>query len=51
MPLAMQDRLIREGDVLAPDNPYAVRTLASSHLSRLVHRAAAAGVLAELAPR
>jgi len=48
MPLAMQDRLIRERDVQAPDNPYVVRTPASSHLSWLVHPAAAADALAEL---
>ncbi|GAB6939491.1 alpha/beta hydrolase [Isoptericola variabilis] len=51
MPLAMQDRLIREGDALTPDNPYVVRTLPSSHLSWLVHPAPAADVLAELAAR
>jgi len=51
MPLAMQDRLIREGDALTPDNPYVVRTLPSSHLSWLVHPAPAADVLAGLAAR
>ncbi|MFC7877805.1 alpha/beta fold hydrolase [Isoptericola sp. NPDC057391] len=51
MPLAMQDRLIREGDALTPGNPYVVRTLASSHLSWLVRPAPAADVLAELAAR
>lgn len=51
MPLAMQDRLIREGDALTPDNPYDVRTLTSSHLSWLVHPAPAADVLAEVAAR
>lgn len=49
MPPAMQDRLIREGDALTPDNPYAVHTLASSHLSWLVHPAPAADLLAEIA--
>ncbi|MFG3093350.1 alpha/beta hydrolase [Streptomyces sp. NPDC048202] len=50
MPLALQDRLIREGDELTPDNPYDVRTLAGSHLKWLVDPAPAARVLAQLAP-
>ncbi|MFD5529320.1 alpha/beta hydrolase [Streptomyces virginiae] len=49
LPLAMQDRLIREGDALAPDNPYDVRTLTGSHLKWLVDPAPAARVLGELA--
>ncbi|MFC4472618.1 alpha/beta hydrolase [Streptomyces xiangluensis] len=49
MPLAMQDRLIREGNELTPDNPYDVRTLESSHLKWLVDPAPAARVLGELA--
>lgn len=49
MPPAMQDRLIREGDALTPDNPYVVHTLTSSHLRWLVHPAPAADLLAELA--
>lgn len=48
LPLAMQDRLIREGDALTPDNPYDVRTLAGSHLKWLIDPAPAARVLAEL---
>ncbi|CAM5315182.1 hypothetical protein SPURM210S_06598 [Streptomyces purpurascens] len=36
MPLALQDRLIREGDRLTPDNPYDVRTLQGSRLKWLV---------------
>ncbi|MGH4030959.1 alpha/beta fold hydrolase [Actinomycetota bacterium Odt1-20B] len=51
MPLALQDRLIREGDELTPDNPYDVRTLASSHLKWLIDAAPAARVLADLAER
>lgn len=51
LPTAMQDRLIREGDHLAPDNPYEVRTLPSSHLGWLVHPESAADVLAEIAGR
>ncbi|GHA02273.1 alpha/beta fold hydrolase [Streptomyces purpurascens] len=49
MPLALQDRLIREGDRLTPDNPYDVRTLQGSHLKWLVDPAPAARVLGELA--
>ncbi|MDO0930338.1 alpha/beta fold hydrolase [Streptomyces sp. DG2A-72] len=49
MPLAMQDRLIREGNELTPDNPYDVRTLEGSHLKWLVDPAPAARVLDELA--
>lgn len=49
LPLALQDRLIREGDELTPENPYDVRTLRSSHLKWLVDPAPAARVLGELA--
>ncbi|MTE19927.1 alpha/beta fold hydrolase [Streptomyces sp. TRM43335] len=49
MPLALQDRLIREGDALTPDNPYDVRTLAGSHLKWLVDPVPAARLLGELA--
>ena len=49
MPLALQDRLIREGDRLTPDSPYDVRTLEGSHLKWLVDPAPAARVLGELA--
>ncbi|WP_081240922.1 alpha/beta hydrolase [Streptomyces viridosporus] len=49
MPPAMQDRLIREGDELTPDNPYDVRTLPGSHLKWLVDPAPAARLLGELA--
>ncbi|WP_145910790.1 alpha/beta fold hydrolase, partial [Kitasatospora viridis] len=49
IPLAMQDRMIREGDTLTPDNPYDVRTLTSSHLGWLVAPAPAARVLSDLA--
>ncbi|MEI7029956.1 alpha/beta hydrolase [Streptomyces pratensis] len=54
MPTALQDRLIREGDELTPDNPYDVRTLEGSHLKWLVDPAPAArllGALAELTAR
>ncbi|WP_404962602.1 alpha/beta fold hydrolase [Streptomyces sp. 147326] len=49
LPLALQDRLIREGDELTPDNPYDVRTLEGSHLKWLADPAPAARTLAELA--
>jgi len=48
-PPAMQDRLIREGDALTPDNPYAVHTLTSSHLGWLVRPRPAAELLASIA--
>ncbi|MEU6275652.1 alpha/beta hydrolase [Streptomyces populi] len=49
LPLAMQDRMIREGDALTPENPYDVRTLTGSHLKWLVDPAPAARVLGEIA--
>lgn len=49
LPLALQDRLIREGNALTPQNPYDVRTLEGSHLKWLVDPAPAARVLGELA--
>ncbi|MEV0173395.1 alpha/beta fold hydrolase [Streptomyces sp. NPDC050803] len=49
LPLALQDRLIREGNELTPDNPYDVRTLPGSHLKWLVDPAPAACMLADLA--
>lgn len=49
LPLVLQDRLIREGNELTPDNPYDVRTLAGSHLKWLVDPAPAARMLGELA--
>ncbi|MFE9838977.1 alpha/beta fold hydrolase [Streptomyces sp. NPDC005551] len=49
LPLALQDRLIREGNELTPDNPYDVRTLEGSHLKWLVAPAPAARILADLA--
>ncbi|MFF3751453.1 alpha/beta hydrolase [Streptomyces sp. NPDC002018] len=49
LPLALQDRLIREGNRLTPDNPYDVRTLGGSHLKWLLDPAPAARVLGELA--
>jgi pimeloyl-ACP methyl ester carboxylesterase len=32
MPLALQDRLIRDADALTPDNPFDVHSVASSHV-------------------
>ena len=55
IPLPMQDRLIREGDALTPDNPYRVITLNSSHLRWLIRPAEAAeaiaGIVAEVRAR
>ncbi|WP_406356966.1 alpha/beta hydrolase [Streptomyces sp. NBC_01635] len=51
IPLAMQDRMIREADALTPDNPFEVRTLEGSHLRWLVHPKPAAELLANLATR
>ncbi|WP_019200828.1 alpha/beta fold hydrolase [Tsukamurella sp. 1534] len=48
MPIAMQDRLIREADALTPGNPSDVRTLRSSHLGWLVHTDPAADLLADI---
>ncbi|MFD8936720.1 alpha/beta fold hydrolase [Streptomyces sp. NPDC059578] len=49
IPLAMQNRMIREGDALTPDNPFEVRTLEGSHLRWLAHPRPAAELLADLA--
>ncbi|MFF2650208.1 alpha/beta fold hydrolase [Streptomyces sp. NPDC058045] len=49
IPPAAQDRLIREGDALTPDNQYDVRTLDSSHLKWLLQPAPAAHQLAQIA--
>ncbi len=48
IPITMQDRLIREGDALTPDNPYRVRTLASSHVGWLIRPTEAAVQLAQI---
>ncbi|WP_199549280.1 alpha/beta fold hydrolase [Streptomyces sp. N35] len=50
IPPAAQDRLIREGNTLTPDNPYDVHTIAGSHLKWLVEPSEAAKVLAGLTP-
>jgi pimeloyl-ACP methyl ester carboxylesterase len=49
IPLAMQDRMIREGDALTPDNPYDVCTLNASHVGWLVRPRRAAELLASRA--
>ncbi|MBU7596584.1 alpha/beta hydrolase [Streptomyces sp. P38-E01] len=49
MPPALQDRFIREGDALTPDNPFRVRTLPGSHLRWLVDVGPSARLLDELA--
>ncbi|MEV6261218.1 alpha/beta fold hydrolase [Streptomyces sp. NPDC051784] len=51
LPLAVQDRMIREADALTPDNTFDVRTLEGSHLRWLVHPKPAAELLAGLAER
>ena len=47
--MAMQDRLIAEGDALTPDNRYDVFTLATSHTGFLLQPAEVAGILDQLA--
>lgn len=51
VPLAIQDRMIREADALTPDNAFDVLTLEGSHLRWLVHPKPAAELLATLATR
>ncbi|MBO0917708.1 alpha/beta fold hydrolase [Streptomyces laculatispora] len=51
IPLAAQDRMIREANALTPDNPFDVRTLEGSHLRWLAHPKPAAELLADLAAR
>ena len=51
IPIAMQDRLIAEGDALTPDNPYEVRTLDASHAGFVFRAAEVAAMLVESASR
>ncbi|GGV90201.1 esterase [Streptomyces gelaticus] len=51
VPLAVQDRMIREADALTPGNRFDVRTLEGSHLRWLVHPKPAAELFADLAAR
>lgn len=48
LPIAMQDRLIREADERFPDNPFAVRTLDSSHVGFVFRSEEVADALIEL---
>jgi pimeloyl-ACP methyl ester carboxylesterase len=48
IPLALQDRFIREGDALTPGNPFDVRSIDSSHLRCLIHPQELAALLADL---
>ena len=45
IPLALQDRFIREADALTPANPFDVYSLDSSHIGFLLHPDEAAAVL------
>jgi pimeloyl-ACP methyl ester carboxylesterase len=47
IPIALQDRFVREADALTPDNPFDVRTLESSHVGFLVRPAEAAVLLTD----
>ncbi|MGM1058621.1 alpha/beta hydrolase [Saccharothrix sp. Mg75] len=49
IPVALQDRFVREADALTPGNPFDVRTLDSSHVGFLIHPEEAAGLFADLA--
>jgi pimeloyl-ACP methyl ester carboxylesterase len=49
IPIALQDRFIKEADALTPCNPFDVHTLDSSHSGFLLHPGAAATILAGLA--
>ncbi|GAA0623151.1 alpha/beta hydrolase [Kribbella sandramycini] len=46
MPIAAQDMLIREGDELTPDNPYAVHTMDVSHAGFIFQPEATVDILA-----
>jgi pimeloyl-ACP methyl ester carboxylesterase len=49
IPLALQDRFIKEADTLTPDNPFDVRSLDSSHVGFLIRPDRATTILAGLA--
>lgn len=51
MPVALQDRFIKEADLLTPDNQFDVHSLASSHAKFLIYPQRAAAILASLAVR
>ena len=48
IPLALQDRFIREADALTPENPFDVHSLDSGHVRFLIHPAEAARLLSAL---
>ncbi|MCP2164568.1 alpha/beta fold hydrolase [Goodfellowiella coeruleoviolacea] len=50
IPLALQDRFIKEADALTPDNPFDVHSVDSSHVRFQLHPAETAAILAGLAP-
>jgi pimeloyl-ACP methyl ester carboxylesterase len=45
IPLALQDRFIREADAMTPDNPFDVYSLDLSHIGFLLHPGEAAAIL------
>ncbi|MEU3620886.1 alpha/beta hydrolase [Amycolatopsis coloradensis] len=49
IPIALQDRFIKEADALTPDNPTDVHSLESSHVGFLLHPREAATILSGLA--
>ncbi len=49
MPIALQDRFIKEADALTPDNPTDVRSIDGSHVGFLIRPREVAGILAGLA--
>ena len=49
LPVAMQDRLIAEGNALTPDNPYDVHTLDTSHAGFVFRAPEVAAILGKLA--
>ncbi|WP_181770331.1 alpha/beta fold hydrolase [Amycolatopsis pittospori] len=49
MPIALQDRFIKEADALTPDNPTDVRSVEGSHVGFLMRPQEIAGILAGLA--
>lgn len=49
LPIALQDRLIKDADALTPDNPFDVHSIDSSHVGFLIRPTKAATILADLA--
>ncbi len=50
IPIALQDRVIREADALTPDNRFDVRTVATSHAPTASAWGEIVEILHELAP-